>query len=90
MFSSFCIFHACSHSDVIELCVQPFKRFVEVGRVALVNYGKEYGRLVVIVDIIDQNRVTHFQSLQLFLGLWVPICLVFNGMVAVLVFAGSY
>lgn len=24
---------------------------------ALVNYGKEYGRLVVIVDVIDQNRV---------------------------------
>ncbi|KAF8369437.1 hypothetical protein HHK36_032552 [Tetracentron sinense] len=24
---------------------------------ALVNYGKDYGKLVVIVDIIDQNRV---------------------------------
>ncbi|XP_019460017.1 PREDICTED: probable 60S ribosomal protein L14, partial [Lupinus angustifolius] len=35
---------------------QPFKRFVEIGRVALINYGKEYGRLVVIVDVIDQNR----------------------------------
>ncbi|KAI4369703.1 hypothetical protein MLD38_018122 [Melastoma candidum] len=34
----------------------PFKRFVEIGRVALVNYGKEYGRLVVIVDVVDQNR----------------------------------
>ncbi|PKA52094.1 putative 60S ribosomal protein L14 [Apostasia shenzhenica] len=33
-----------------------FKRYVEIGRVALVNYGKEYGRLVVIVDVIDQNR----------------------------------
>ncbi|KAK7268849.1 hypothetical protein RIF29_21558 [Crotalaria pallida] len=33
----------------------PFKRFVEIGRVALINYGKEYGRLVVIVDVIDQN-----------------------------------
>ncbi|KAK7832607.1 60s ribosomal protein l14-1 [Quercus suber] len=31
-------------------------RFVEIGRVALVNYGKEYGRLVVIVDVVDQNR----------------------------------
>jgi hypothetical protein len=39
------------------LCVQPFKRFVEIGRVALVNYGKDYGRLVVIVDVVDQNRV---------------------------------
>ncbi|MQM00882.1 hypothetical protein Taro_033618 [Colocasia esculenta] len=34
-----------------------FKRYVEIGRVALVNYGKEYGRLVVIVDVVDQNRV---------------------------------
>lgn len=39
------------------LRVQPFKRFVEIGRVALVNYGKDYGRLVVIVDVVDQNRV---------------------------------
>ena len=37
--------------------MQPFKRFVEIGRVALVNYGKDYGRLVVIVDVVDQNRV---------------------------------
>ncbi|KAK7356663.1 hypothetical protein VNO80_15938 [Phaseolus coccineus] len=34
----------------------PFKRYVEIGRVAQINYGKEYGRLVVIVDVIDQNR----------------------------------
>ena len=35
----------------------PFKRYVEIGRVAFVNYGEEYGKLVVIVDVIDQNRV---------------------------------
>ncbi|KAI8010984.1 60S ribosomal protein L14-2, partial [Camellia lanceoleosa] len=35
---------------------EPFKRYVEIGRVALVNYGKDYGRLVVIVDVLDQNR----------------------------------
>ncbi|KAG0484520.1 hypothetical protein HPP92_008425 [Vanilla planifolia] len=34
----------------------PFQRYVEIGRVALMNYGKEYGRLVVIVDVVDQNR----------------------------------
>ena len=39
---------------------QPFKRYVEIGRVALINYGKEYGKLVVIVDVIDQNRVCSF------------------------------
>ncbi|VAI47063.1 unnamed protein product [Triticum turgidum subsp. durum] len=48
-------------SDVIFgqlqlLSCMPFKRFVEIGRVALVNYGKDYGRLVVIVDVVDQNR----------------------------------
>ncbi|VAI79056.1 unnamed protein product [Triticum turgidum subsp. durum] len=34
----------------------PFKRFVLIGWVALVNYGKDYGCLVVIVDVVDQNR----------------------------------
>eukprot|EP00271_Cylindrocystis_brebissonii_P016148 TRINITY_DN39387_c0_g1_i1.p3 TRINITY_DN39387_c0_g1~~TRINITY_DN39387_c0_g1_i1.p3 ORF type:complete len:128 (-),score=39.23 TRINITY_DN39387_c0_g1_i1:469-852(-) len=33
-----------------------YRRFVEVGRVAMVSYGPEYGKLVVIVDVIDQNR----------------------------------
>ena len=37
---------------------------MEIGRVALVNYGKEYGRLVVIVDIVDQNRVCFSFLLQ--------------------------
>ena len=35
----------------------PFKRYVEVGRVASINYGDEYGKLVVITDVVDQNRV---------------------------------
>ena len=30
---------------------------MEIGRVALVNYGKDYGKLVTIVDVVDQNRV---------------------------------
>ena len=36
----------------------PFSRYVEIGRVALVSYGSEYGKLVVIVDVVDQNRVS--------------------------------
>ena len=40
----------------------PFTRLVEVGRVAMVNYGKDYGKLVVIVDIIDQARVSAVSS----------------------------
>ncbi|MCL7034417.1 hypothetical protein MKW94_029651, partial [Papaver nudicaule] len=34
----------------------PSKRYVEIGRVAFVNYGENYGKLIVIVDVIDQNR----------------------------------
>eukprot|EP00793_Prasinoderma_coloniale_P003868 PRCOL_00003245-RA len=36
--------------------MRPFRRYVELGRVAMVNYGPDYGKLVVIVDFIDQNR----------------------------------
>nr|CBU30417.1 putative 60S ribosomal protein L14 [Polytomella sp. Pringsheim 198.80] len=34
----------------------PFKRYVEIGRVALVNFGADEGQLTVIVDVVDQNR----------------------------------
>ncbi|KAK3726766.1 hypothetical protein QZH41_010424 [Actinostola sp. cb2023] len=33
-----------------------YRRFVEVGRVALINSGADEGKLCVIVDIVDQNR----------------------------------
>ena len=33
-----------------------FKRFVEVGRVVLINYGPEAGKLATIIDIVDQNK----------------------------------
>ena len=35
----------------------PFKKFVEIGRVAYVNAGPEAGKIVAIVNVIDQNRV---------------------------------
>ena len=34
-----------------------FKRFVEPGRLALVTYGPEAGKLVTIVDILNDKRV---------------------------------
>merc|ERR1712002_996050 len=34
----------------------PFSRFVEIGRVAYVAHGDDKGKLVVIVDVIDQSR----------------------------------
>lgn len=35
-----------------------FTRFVEVGRVALINYGPDAGKLCVILEIVDQKRVS--------------------------------
>ena len=34
----------------------PFSRYVEIGRVAYVAHGDDKGKLVTIVDVIDQNR----------------------------------
>ena len=42
----------------------PFSRYVEVGRVVIINYGKEYGKLYVISDIVDQNRVSTLRQLR--------------------------
>lgn len=46
----------CSTSTFF-LDAMPFSRYVEIGRVALVNYGADAGKLVVITDVIDSNRV---------------------------------
>ncbi|KAK9883958.1 hypothetical protein WA026_004894 [Henosepilachna vigintioctopunctata] len=35
----------------------PFQRFVETGRIAVVSDGSNKGKLVGIVDVIDQTRV---------------------------------
>lgn len=40
---------------------QVFKRFVEIGRVAYISFGPHAGKLVAIVDVIDQNRVSAMQ-----------------------------
>ena len=34
-----------------------FQRFVEIGRVALISFGPDSGKLCTIVDVIDNNRV---------------------------------
>jgi len=33
-----------------------FRRFVEIGRIAYITYGKDQGKICVIVDVIDQSR----------------------------------
>jgi large subunit ribosomal protein L14e len=34
-----------------------YKRFAEIGRVVILQYGPDAGKLATIVDIVDQNRV---------------------------------
>ncbi|KAF9194552.1 hypothetical protein BGZ51_009115 [Haplosporangium sp. Z 767] len=36
--------------------IRTFQRVVEIGRVVMINYGPDAGKLAVIVDIIDHNR----------------------------------
>uniref|UniRef100_A0A6U0GYB4 Large ribosomal subunit protein eL14 domain-containing protein n=1 Tax=Helicotheca tamesis TaxID=374047 RepID=A0A6U0GYB4_9STRA len=33
-----------------------FTRYVEIGRVVLINYGPDAGKLATIIDIVDQNK----------------------------------
>ena len=39
----------------------PFSRYVEIGRVALVNYGADAGKLVVITDVVEFEQGTVFR-----------------------------
>jgi large subunit ribosomal protein L14e len=34
----------------------PFKRYMEVGRVVLINHGPETGKLATVIDVLDQNK----------------------------------
>lgn len=50
---------------------QVFKRFVEIGRVAYVSFGPYAGKLVAIVDVIDQNRVSSLEYSGLICRLYI-------------------
>merc|ERR1712093_633548 len=39
-----------------------YTRFVQNGRVCLVNYGRDTDKLVTVVDVIDQNRCVVYGS----------------------------
>ena len=42
---------------VYEQAAAPERRFVEAGRVCLINFGENAGKLAVIVNVIDNKRV---------------------------------
>lgn len=37
---------------------QTFTRFVEVGRVVLINYGENKGKICTVIDVVDAKRVS--------------------------------
>ena len=59
MVSPFCVFVPRLPPRFISLLLQVFKKFVEVGRVALINDGPDQGKLCVILDVVDQRRVSY-------------------------------
>ena len=52
--------HRCTCSSVNMVAVKKvlYKRFAEVGRVVLIQFGPNVGKLATIIDIVDQNRVS--------------------------------
>ena len=46
-------------ANYFSLLLQPFQKFVQVGRVVYIAKGEDAGKIAAIVDIIDQNRVCH-------------------------------
>ena len=57
-----------------SVCVQVYTRFVEIGRVALLTSGPQAGKLVVIIDLVDQRRVCVCVSLSLSLSVCLFVC----------------
>eukprot|EP01039_Chlorochromonas_danica_P006595 gene6595-7288_t len=47
------------HKKVSRLSAKkmPFTRFVEVGRVVLINYGPDAGKIATVVDVVDGKRI---------------------------------
>lgn len=42
--------------NIFRNSIMTFRRFVEVGRIVLINYGPDAGKLATIIDIVDQNK----------------------------------
>ena len=52
------LFDLARPRTVLRTSKMSFNRFVQAGRVCLINYGPLEGKLCVIVDIIDNNKVS--------------------------------
>ena len=50
-------FYQYPANKIILVSEMPFKKFVEIGRVAVLGQGPDAGKIAAIVNVIDQNRV---------------------------------
>lgn len=53
LLASLCVFPTIRHNLDIKMV---FTRFVELGRVALINYGPDEGKLCVVIDVQDGKK----------------------------------
>eukprot|EP00953_Heterococcus_sp_UTEX-ZZ885_P031766 16629-Heterococcus_DN1.PRE.6 len=49
--------HCCTMQCSATYAIAGFTRFVEIGRVCLINYGPETGKLCTIIDVADKNKL---------------------------------
>jgi large subunit ribosomal protein L14e len=47
-----------TEDECVTFPEQTFTRFVEVGRVVLINYGEDAGKLATVIDVVDAKRVS--------------------------------
>ena len=52
---------AAAPSSLASGSAMGYSRFVEIGRVAMINYGDDYGKLCVIMDVLGHNRAQESQ-----------------------------
>ena len=58
MYSNVIVIHIAFHPIILSMFSEmPFSKFVEIGRVAMLNEGPDAGKIAAIVNVIDQNRV---------------------------------
>jgi len=58
MYSNVIVIYIAFHPIILSMFSEmPFSKFVEIGRVAMLNEGPDAGKIAAIVNVIDQNRV---------------------------------
>ncbi|TDH66458.1 hypothetical protein CCR75_007740 [Bremia lactucae] len=46
----------CDGITLFSTATMTFTRFVSIGRVVLINYGPDAGKIATIIDVVDENK----------------------------------